>query len=354
MNNNNKHHSITSQPSDTAWGIDTVTLSFDVDLSLCDIDSPLWMGRSTKKLSEIAQDVDTFTGLLPSEHANVRVALYTLRSVCSIHFNAARLAFGKSEELLHPDALEPMAEGILNALQGTVWPAFDRVSDNGDVIRDANWADQVRVSRLDPARNFLISHPEAIKSGLRSIRSKNMKTQVEYINSEGGWTLENRTKSSGSDRIYDKGSELDSQQVNERLWSDEKLYRFESQLQGDRLVTLGLKHLSKVNSASAWNALDARWTATGWGQPLPGNSGLLQAVAHLSHTRQDNLLGYLHRRAEGVLESMPAHYRRERDKLAISLGLIPGLPLDSLGASETRLDIFMGTEVSMSQETEAA
>jgi hypothetical protein len=176
MNNNNKHRSINNHLADIGWGIGTVTLSFDVEPSLSDLDSPLWLHR-TKKMSEITETSEAFTGLLASEHANVRVSLDTGNSVCSIHFNATDLAFGKHDEPLHPGALEPMVEGIVNALHDSVWPAFDRVSDKGDVIREANWADQIRVQRLDMTGEMPKGQPSESTSLFQTTTKNNQREE---------------------------------------------------------------------------------------------------------------------------------------------------------------------------------
>lgn len=351
---NKQLHKYTSKATDTAWGIDTVGLSYDVDLSLCDIDSPFWQSRSSKSLTESTHDVDTFVGQLPLPNGNVRVALYTLRGVCALHFNAARLTHGKSEQLLDARVLAPLVEAIIDELQHVVWPAFDIVDENGSVVRDPSWNQKMRVKRLDVARNFNVAHPELVKSGVRQIKSSHQKTMHEYANAQGGWTLENRTESSGSDRLYDKSAEIASQVTDERLWYENKVFRFEAQLQQDRLKKFGLNNLAGITEESVWDALASRWEATRWGSPLPGTSGLLEAVSHLSPTRQDNLLGYLQRRAAGVTEGMSAHYMRERDKLARSCGLIPGVATEAMGAPDRYLDLFQGAEVPFQSRSQAA
>jgi hypothetical protein len=176
MKSNKKNNSFNSHLADNGWGIGTVTLAFEVEPSLSDLDSPLWLHR-TKKMSEITENGETFIGLLPSEHANVRVFLDTGNSVCSIHFNATDLAFGERDEPLHPGALEPMVEGIVNALRDSVWPAFDRVSDKGDVIREANWADQIRVQRLDMTGEMPKGQPSESTSLFQTTTKNNQREE---------------------------------------------------------------------------------------------------------------------------------------------------------------------------------
>ena len=93
----------------------------------------------------------------------------------------------------------------------------------------------------------------------------------------------------------------------------------------------------------AWKALEARWSATGWGSPLPSSSGLLEALSGLSGVKTERLIGYLHLGATGQAESVlqPSHIRSQR-KLARELGLTPGMPVELLGQATQHIDLAAG------------
>jgi hypothetical protein len=247
----------------------------------------------------------------------------------------------KSATLLPPAALQPIVEGILEEIRDSVWAEFDCVDDAGTVTRDRDWQSQVHITRIDLARNFHVPKPELVKIGLRSARSRHSKSTHEYT-SNGTWTFENRTKTSGTDRFYDKSAELDAYGIDESLKQKDTIFRFEAELKKDRLISFGLRTLDRVTDESVWNAIAARWEATGWAIALPSGDGLHSCIERLSHSMRDNLIGFLFRRAEGLDTDMPAQYRRERDKRARDLGLTPGVPVDLLGPANEYLDLFAG------------
>jgi len=338
-------------PADTDWGIDTVSCWFPVDLGLCTSDSPLWSSVSTRNRLDTHSGVETSAhlGFLRKDFGDVRVELYPMDGRCRLHFNAARMATPKSAALLPPAALVRIVEGILEEIRDSVWADFDRIDDSGTITRDVNWQTQVHITRIDLARNFNVLNAELIKIGLRNAKSRNSKSTHEYT-SNGTWTFENRTKTSGTDRFYDKSTELASYVVNASLKANGGTYRFETELKKDRLTTFGLRTLDRVTDENVWNAISERWGATGWGIPLPSGEGFYRSLLKLSDAMRDNLIGFLHRRAEGLDTEMPSHYRRERDKRARDLGLTPGVPVELLGPATEFLDLESGTVGSLDLE----
>jgi len=330
-------------PADTDWGIDTVSCWLPVNLSLCSSDTALWSSVSTRNRldSEDRIQTEVLLGSLHKDFGDVRIELYPSDSRCRLHFNAARMVTPKSATLLPTPALTRIVEGILEEIRDSVWAEFDRVDDLGTVTRDADWQSQVHITRIDLARNFQVPNPELVKIGLRAAKSRNSKSTHEYT-SNGTWTFENRTKTSGTDRFYDKSAELDAYGVDEALKQKDTTFRFEAELKKDRLNTFGLRTLDRITDENVWNAIVRRWDATGWGIALPSGGGLHSCIASLSHSMRDNLIGFLFRRAEGLDGDMPAQYRRERDKRARDLGLTPGLPVELLGPAIQFLDIYEG------------
>jgi len=331
-------------PADSDWGIDTVSCWLPVNLSLCSGDTALWSSVSTRNRLDSEDRVETSVhlGFLHKDFGDVRIELYPSDSRCRLHFNAARMVTPKSASLLPPAALKRIVEGILDEIRDSVWAEFDRVDDLGTVTRDADWQSQVHITRIDLARNFKVAKPELVKIGLRAAKSRNSKSTHEYT-SNGTWTFENRTKTSGTDRFYDKSAELEAFGVDEALKQQDTTFRFETELKKDRLDAFGLRTLDRVTDKTVWKAISKRWGATGWGIALPSGGGLYSSVSRLSHSMCDNLIGFLFRRAEGLDEDMPAQYRRERDKRARELGLTPGVPVDLLGPADRFLDVHSGT-----------
>jgi hypothetical protein len=291
-------------------------------------------------------EADTLVGRLELETGVVRVSLFTARSFCHVEFNAAREVSPKSAALLPPDALAPIVRGVIERLHQDSWPEFIRVTDDGEIVWDTDWASQVRFVRLDIARNFDIDDPPSVKYGLVAVRGSYAKDHVLHTDARGGWTLSNRTKRSGCDRFYDKSAEFANYGLDERLIAPRgTMFRFEAQLQKDRLDALGLRTLAHMTDDTAWRALQARWDATGWGCWLPGQSDVATALKGLSLPQKQRLIGFLHQMAIGDTSEMSKSHLREMTARAKAAGLVPGMPVALLGPPTQRLDLVAGTLV---------
>lgn len=328
----------------TDWGIDTVKLSFRTSADNSYTWSPFWTSSRTRNRPNSPVEDETYIGCLSLRTGDVRATLYVQNNICHVEFNAARLTHGKSEQLLDPDFLHVWAKAIIEALAPHAGAEFIRYDENGEETWDSNWQSRVQIKRLDIARNFLVSNPDLVKHALPLVQAKYQRVKQEYQNSGGGWTLVNGTQQAGTDRMYDKEAEL-AQHAIECRFSEagSRVFRFEAQLQKDRLKRYGLTRLSDVTADRAWKALEGRWEATGWGTGLPGPSGLLEAVEGLSPLVKERMLGFLLMEAEGVSPQVlsPSQVATRR-KEAKDIGLVPGMPLTLLGAPSQHLDLHTG------------
>ncbi|TRY17811.1 hypothetical protein FOJ82_11120 [Tessaracoccus rhinocerotis] len=328
----------------TDWGIDTVKLSFEVDPNQSLTHSPFWTSVSSRMLPGSRGEDEVHQGKISFLTADVRVTLYAQSRRCHLEFNAARLTHGKSPLLWAPDGLVVLVERILQEVSPHACPTFIGYDSNGVETWAEDWASQVGIKRLDIARNLIIEDPALIKAALPSIECRYGKSKAQYASGKNGWTLVNSTSKSGVDRLYDKEAELATHDIECSLSeSSGRLFRFEAQIQGDRLKKHGLTRLADVTDDRAWKALEARWSATGWGSPLPSSSGLLEALSGLSGVKTERLIGFLHLDATGQAASVlqPSHIRSQR-KLARELGLTPGMPVELLGQARQHIDLGAG------------
>lgn len=340
---NGTHENMTPEPTtNDDWGLDTVRITFNTDPNTSNTSSPFWAQSSSRIRPGTATEDETYAGLLQLDHGDVRVTLYPQNNVCSLEFNPARLVAGKSMQLFNPDALGDWVELLIRALEPYVGPDFDRINPEGELRWDDDWRRQVRIRRLDIARNFAVTDPAIVMRTLPYIRPKYSQTKVEYQNKREGWTLANLTKKSGVDRIYDKTAEL-LHHSNKQGLAGERIFRFETQLQSDRLQKYSLRTLADVTSEAAWAALEGRWDATGWGSPLPSPTGLLEAFEGLSSALKLRMLGGLVLDENGLLEQELGHdgARRFRAK-ASKQKVTSGTPVRLLGKATHSLDLDAG------------
>jgi hypothetical protein len=287
-----------------------------------------------------------YTFVFDDRAAKVRVVLYSARGICHLTLTAPRFATDDRLDLLPPSRLKPLVRVVIDSLRESVWPVFVKVTEDGEIVWDQDWDAQVRFKRLDLARNLIVDDEPTVKAGLMAKESRYQKRRSIDLSSKGGWTISNRTNSSGMERFYDKTAEMGtrrSQSEDEaRLVSDEKVFRFEAQIMKDRLEAVNLKTLADLTDATAWRALEARWDATQWGRPLPGKTDLLEAVSGLPALSRMALIGFLHMAAEGQLGDLsPSQLRLQRER-AKACGLTPGTPVRLLGQAQTLLDLHAG------------
>jgi hypothetical protein len=332
-----------SLPTDADWGVDTVNLSFPVCLSACDESSSIWTKSSSLIDLETGQEYSGWTGCHSTSHGDVRVSLNVTKQRCYLQFNAARLLHGKSKELLPPAALKPLVGNLLEDLQYAVMPDFDIDEHVGVLSRRATWASEVKLTRIDLARNFEIRQSiNEVKKALELAKPRYGKTKISYEKSDGGWTLVNGTSSTGQDRIYDKSHELKTVEMEEQMSQNLHIFRFEAQLQKDRLKRSGITTLEAVTEEKCWLAIIERWDACQWAITVNEPGTLGKALAALEPKRQKDVAGYLYMASIGTDVLLTRAYRTEMRKVCRQLGLSVGMPLYEQGIGLLKLDLMSG------------
>lgn len=332
-----------SVPTDKEWGIDSVSISFKVDLNLSSNDSLEWNKETTDFYSDSNKTRHSLVKLLEKNYADVRINYQPQYEKCTISFNAARVLSPKSRELCPPSALKALVEALLVDVRPYVWPAFDVIDPiSGEIQRDSDWASQVYFTRLDAARNLFIDDIPGIKEALPLARPKYWKGYVLFLDPQEGWTLVNSTKRSGKDRLYDKDAELANHDVHETITNEGAWFRFECQLQEDRLLTNGLKTLDKVSDLRVWQAIESRWDYCQWGVKLHERGTIQHAIQSLSANQKQDLVGYLALCHMNELQGLTKSRIKAMNSLAKAVGLVPGIPLDSQGVANRELSLWEG------------
>lgn len=341
--NVNQNNPQGSSPADNEWGIDTVTISFKVDLNLSSNDPSEWTKESTDFYSDSQKTRLSLVKLLEKDYADIRINYLPKYEKCSIFFNAARLLTPKSRELCPPRALEALVSALLDDVRDYVWPQFDYLDElTGEIKRDKDWASQVSFTRLDAARNLFIDDIPGVKQALPLARPKYWKGYVLYLQPGESWTLVNSTERSGKDRVYDKDAELANHNVHETMETEGAWFRFECQLQEDRLLSNGLKTLDKVTDERVWEAIEKRWEYCQWGVFLYQRGTIQQAVQALSANQKQDLVGFLALSSMNEIEGLTPSRIRTMNALAKSVGLTPGIPLDAQGIANRQLSLWEG------------
>ena len=77
----------------------------------------------------------------------------------------------------------------------------------------------------------------------------------------------------------------------------------------------------------------------------PGTTA--KAIQHLSPADKTGLLGYLGKHQLGFVDEITDSAHRKYGVIARQLGLVPGLPLEAMGAANQVADIFSGRVIDL-------
>lgn len=335
---------LATMPGDAEWGLDTVSLSIPVTDTVQELGHNSWESIGGYQNEKV--DNSKYWSRFIVGYASVLATYKPLHSRLYLQFNAARLLSRKSAELLPPNALQRLVEALLFDLipQIPVLPTFMSIDEHGTMEMQADWASQVKLTRLDCARNFYVDCPDYVRHALSHVRGKYQKLVHIYYDDEG-WTRANATKSAGIDRIYDKSAELRNLELDERFHWDKRVYRFEAQLQKDRLKKFVVTTLDRISDEAVWDVLRDRWKACEWGIKLPGEGSLDDIISALNEKDRIPFLGYLSAHAEGMTDNLDAKALKRLSKLASQIGVVPGLPLSSYRPMTRVLSLWHGKSV---------
>jgi len=328
----------------TDWGIDRIAFTYPVDESQSDAVSNLWSGSSTHLLPETDMESICHRGQITVGHATVDVRLYSLRNRCRVEFNPSRILTPKGRDLCLPELIGPLVELVVDQIRHAAWPAFDTVTADGEIIRQAGWERQILIKRLDLARNFEISNPGPVKIALEHKIPKYQKQRSRHSGSSGGWTITNTAPKSGRDIFYDKTADLsrvEDLQIDQIAVHD-RIFRFETKLMDPRLRAGHLRTLAGLTVEACWLALAARWKATEWGTPIAVGGDLYRLVSDLPFAERAGLVGYLMLKSAGADAGISKSQERRLSKAARMLGLTVGVPLEVQGEPDAHLNLTSG------------
>lgn len=335
-------------PTDSDHGVDWVNLRIDLDPSSIDLSSPIWTVNHNGKLPDPDITYDAYYAKIPFGETTVETYVHIDSMRLYMRFNPSTALYGKSKSILPADALAPLVGKLLDECYEHFAPAFDHVDDQGTISRDPKWAEKVWISRLDCARNLQIGDPVRFKQSIEKATPRNKKTKYVYESGVNGWGVVNKTKSVGQERVYDKDVELALHDADEILsQSLGTCFRFEAQLQTDRLDKFNLRRLSEVSAESVWRVIEERWKDCRWDVTFSEPGTASKAMKNLTSSEKTGLLGYLGKHQLGFQDEITESASRKYGPMAKSLGLTPGMPLESQGAATQQVDIFSGTVIDL-------
>lgn len=335
-------------PTDSEYGVDWLTLGFYIDPDSLDLYSSVWTIKGWKKKPEPDEVYDVYYLKTPFLNTIVDVKVNVNDWRCWVSFNPSTAVYGKTRTLIKPEDCSRVVGALLNALSAYLMPIFDHVDDQGTIHREPLWSQQVKVSRIDCARNLFISDPYRFKKAISAATPRNKKTKYTYENGAKGWGVVNQTKESGKDQVYDKDVELKFDKEGEYMSQEGGTwFRFETHLMKKRLPKFGITHLSHVTETAVWTAILERWTACRWDVTFSEPGTIAKAVSHLTVTEKKGILSYLDMHFLGFGYELSGAAERKYGKLAKDLGFTVGEPVTDQGLANQKVDITLGEVVDL-------
>jgi hypothetical protein len=249
-----------------------------------------------------------------------------------VEFNPSRIVDPKGFSLATVSQLRPSVDLVLGVVECLVEPAVAS-------------ADEVRVKRLDLARDFGgVARTAALLSGLQTIHRPWAKKNAVFNDGSrnGAQTLLVGNKSSGV-RLYDKTRETHGGVPDGTV-------RWESQCRGEWLENYGsIKQLRDVNAETVGDLTMNRWEWSAMGHEVTGTEEAVERVMRaewLTAAEQRGLLGWMLMASKGRETPMStqtaAKYRHAARRLGVAINTET---FDSGGGFTARLDWESGTEV---------
>lgn len=261
MSTHRSTHNTTYQrlhPIDDGFGIDTIEVVIPVHPDSICIGDGSWKSERTTN-----HDLGSTSVSVANEQingVNVRIDVYVESSRVKLGFNAARMVL-PAPKLLTPDALVPLVGGVLPQFVDRFVPSFVAVDyDSGELVFDSKWQEQVLIRRLDIARNIEVTNAKSLMAAVAQSDAKY--GLLRQVNRGKSWSVVDKSEKDGNETFYLKPGP----------WG--MIFRFEARLQGRRRGRYGMTSLADVSGGACWEALSARWEATGHGKVFrcPGDS----------------------------------------------------------------------------------
>lgn len=333
-------------PTDKEWGVDYLNLSFYVNPEFTDLSTPNWYVNTSGKLSNSESIQDIYNQQFEFGKGTVTIILNTTSGVCRMRFNPSTVLYGNTTELIQAGACKPLVGALISATSDFLIPVFDHLDESGTISRDANWAEQVRLTRIDCSRNLLIDDAYRFKTSIEAARPKNKKNKYVYESGSKGWGLVNQTKTCGKDMIYDKDVEMNLDEFDEKFQQrSQTLFRFETQLRQERLQKFGFTTLESVTPEKVWDAIETRWNACNWNVTFNEPGQIAKVVNSFSPNDASGLLGYLCKQNLGLNYLITGSEERKYGSMARNLGLEIGKPVHEQGNPTRQVSIALGTVV---------
>lgn len=299
--------------------------------------------------SPMGTSAQSVTVYHPATKAAIHFRFYVDRNSCSLYmeFNPSRFVDPDGFSLIHPEKVSAVVETVIREYLGIgiVVPSF-AMSASGRYSMNRwhpDWKQMVRISRLDIARDMLLSDPEFSPFLLKGVQSKFSRGTNLAFNEgrSNGWA--NFLKGSdGKMKIYNKHEQ--AKKIGLNPLPPEGFYRFEYRLGTRHLAANHIHSLGDLSEDRFEAALRSGWDKSRLSTPFfkPYSwIGIVEASG-LAPREKAEVIGYLLQDDRGSdLGYSQKEEKAIRSKIR-SIGISLRKKLSIQGQSAIRIDLDIG------------
>lgn len=261
-----------------------------------------------------------------------------------IEFNPSRFADPTGFSLVHPESVSAIVEELIRDYfsAGIVTPVF--ASGRYSMTNwHPDWKQMVRISRLDIARDMLISDPEFSPFLLKGVQSRFARgTNLAFNEGQSnGWA--NFLKGAdGKMKIYNKHEQAKKLGLNPL--PPQGLFRFEYRLASRHLKTNHIHSLGDLSEDRFESALRSGWDKSRLSTPFfkPYSWIDIVEVSTLTPKEKAEVIGYLLQEDRGADLCYKVQEDREIRTKIRSIGISFRRALNTQGLATYQLDLDLG------------
>lgn len=339
---------------ETVLPIPTIVSDHTIGVDMIAIEIPLIPSKSDPKLllSSIKNTLlgrwgTKATTTLAGSGAKIHFSYSMQRSSITMEFNPSRFMDPDGTSLVPVEAVARVCELLVEEYfaDGEALPAFAVTTGGEESLEEweEDWRSQVRIVRLDTARDFHITEPRFSINLFKEARARHAKAVSIFYNKGIAETWDSpNSKKSGHVKFYDKYRQALKKHIKQL--PVEGTFRFEYLLRGKHLQRAHIHTLEDLTPAKFENALRIGWKIAGLGEPVAHPHGWINQVndSALSLEEKAIVIGHLQAQESGFDLGFRKHQINEIKAKARSVGLTFRRPLSKQGNLYMQLDLDTG------------
>jgi hypothetical protein len=331
-------------PSDVSIGVDRIAVEIPLVPSKSDAISLL----STIKNTLLGRWGTKAKAVHAASGADIHFSYSKARSSIVMEFNPSRFMDPDGTGLVPVEAVARITELLIEEhfKDGEALPTFALTAEGEESLEywEENWQEQIRIIRLDVARDFLIIDPYFNLDLYKETKAKFARA-VSILYNDGKaetWDSPN-SKKSGHVKFYNKHRQALKKQIKDL--PAEGTFRFEYMLRNKHLQRAHIHTLKDLTPAKFELALRQGWEISKLDTPVSHPQGWVNQIldSELDPILKIQMIGLLHAENNGFEAGLRQFQINSLKQAARSIGITFRKPLAKQGNIQFTLDLDSGT-----------